>query len=94
MEITKNKTQKSEQEKKTIINRLNRISGQLAGVKKMILENKYCKDILNQLSAACKSIKSMANFIIEKYMFGLLKNAKKGDVGALSEVSSLFKQFQ
>ena len=94
MENTKLKTQKSEQEKKTIVNRLNRIAGQIAGVKRMILENKYCKDILNQLSAACKSIKSLANFIIEKYMFGLLKNNKNGDVAALSEVSSLFKQFQ
>lgn len=93
MENTKLKTQKSEQEKKIVVNRLNRISGQLAGVKKMILENKYCKDILNQLSAVCKSIKSLANVVIEKYMYGLLKN-KNRDSNSLSEVSSLFKKFQ
>ncbi|MFN3648556.1 MAG: metal-sensitive transcriptional regulator [Armatimonadota bacterium] len=37
--------------KKDATNRINRIAGQVAGVKKMIDEDRYCVDVLNQISA-------------------------------------------
>lgn len=43
--------QRSEQEYKSLINRLNRIEGQVRGVKKMVESNAYCPDILIQVSA-------------------------------------------
>ena len=42
---------RSEEEYKTLINRLNRIEGQVRGVKKMVESNAYCTDILTQVSA-------------------------------------------
>ena len=45
------KTIRSEVEKKQLRNRLNRISGQIDGVKRMIEDDRYCTDILIQLSA-------------------------------------------
>lgn len=48
-----NKTkQRSDEEKRLLINRLNRIEGQVRGIRKMVEENAYCTDILTQVSAA------------------------------------------
>lgn len=46
---TKNRSQ---DELKSLTNRLNKIAGQINGIKKMVEENAYCTDILNQVSAA------------------------------------------
>ena len=43
--------QRSEEEYKSLINRLNRIEGQVRGVRKMVEANTYCTDILTQVSA-------------------------------------------
>ena len=42
---------RSEEEYKTLINRLNRIEGQVRGVRKMVENDAYCVDILTQVSA-------------------------------------------
>ena len=42
---------RSEEEFKALVNRLNRIEGQVRGVKKMIESDAYCTDILIQVSA-------------------------------------------
>ena len=43
--------QRSEDEHKALINRLNRIEGQIRGIKKMVENDTYCTDILIQVSA-------------------------------------------
>ena len=50
------------------ISRLNRVSGQLEGVKKMIEGQRYCPDILKQLKAARSAIKSLENSILETHL--------------------------
>ena len=42
---------RSEEEYKTLINRLSRIEGQVRGVRKMVENDAYCVDILTQVSA-------------------------------------------
>ena len=41
-------TPRSEEDCKALQNRLNRMIGQLGGIKKMIDENRYCADVLTQ----------------------------------------------
>ena len=43
--------QRSQEEYQALINRLNRIEGQVRGVKKMVENDAYCTDILTQVSA-------------------------------------------
>ena len=45
------KKERSEEEKRTLINRLNRIEGQIRGVRAMVEKDAYCPDILMQASA-------------------------------------------
>lgn len=43
---------------KSLVTRLNRIDGQILGIKKMIEENRYCPDVLMQVSAVQASLNS------------------------------------
>ncbi len=45
------KKERTEQEYKKLINRLNRIEGQVRGIRGMVENNAYCTDILMQVSA-------------------------------------------
>ena len=90
---TKSK-KRSEDEKKNLITRINRISGQLNGIKAMIEDDRYCGDILTQLAAIDKSIKSLASVILEAHMHScVVKAAKEGDDTIIDEVVELFKRF-
>lgn len=90
------KTKKrSEEEKKTLITRMNRLIGQMNGVKKMIEEDRYCDDILIQLSAIDKSVKSLANLLLDKHMHScLIENIQGGNLEVVDEVVDLFRRFQ
>lgn len=50
------------------ISRLNRIIGQLEGVKNMIVEGAYCPDILMQTKAAKSALRSLEGLILEKHI--------------------------
>lgn len=88
------KTIRGATEKKTIINRLNRIKGQIDGVKKMVDEDKYCNDIMIQLSAIEKAINSLSNHILENHLYSCVsKDLENGNLEVIDELISLFKRF-
>ena len=51
-----------------LIPNLNRISGQIKGVAKMVDKGQYCVDILDQLRAAKSAITTVENKILEKHI--------------------------
>lgn len=53
---------------KKILTRLKRIMGQLNGVQKMILEDKYCIDIITQTSAIKSAISSLEDEMLESHL--------------------------
>lgn len=86
---------RTEDEKKAIITRINKITGQMNGIKEMILNDRYCDDVLIQLSAIDKSIKSLANLILDKHMHScLIENIQSGNLEVIDEIVDLFKRFQ
>lgn len=50
--------QRSEEEIKSLVTRLNRIEGQVRGVKNMVVDERYCVDILRQVSAIQAALNS------------------------------------
>lgn len=52
----------------TEIHRIKRIIGQLEGVQKMIVERRYCMDILNQTKAITSAIHSLESALLEKHL--------------------------
>lgn len=93
-ECCNKKTVRGEDEKRVINNRINRIEGQLRGVKKMIGEDAYCNDVLIQLSAIENSVKSLSNHILERHLYNCVsKDLEEGNVEVVDELISLFKKF-
>ena len=89
-----NKKVRSEEDKKKLTARLNRIIGQLQGIKKMVDEDKYCGDILIQLAASDKAIRSLSSLILEDHMHTcLVKSINEGETDKIDEVIELFKRF-
>jgi DNA-binding FrmR family transcriptional regulator len=50
------------------LKRLRRIEGQIRGLQKMIDDDKYCIDILTQVSAATKALQSVALGLLDEHM--------------------------
>ena len=93
-ESIKKKTIRSGDEKKKIVNRLNRIKGQINRIEKMVDSDCYCNDLLIQVVAAEKSLKSLANFILENHLYKCVaEDLEKGDFQIIDELISLFKRF-
>lgn len=88
------KTTRSKEDKKKLISRINRIKGQLDGINKMVADDRYCADILIQLSAADKAIKSLASVILDNHMHScVLDGIKEGDLTKIDEIVDLFRRF-
>lgn len=65
-------------EKDAIIKRLRRVEGQIKGIEKMVEEDKFCGDILIQISAARAALNSAGGLILENYMKTCLKDYLSG----------------
>ena len=55
------------QEKKSIINRLKRIEGQVKGIQRMIKEEKFCFDVLTQVAAVRAAMDKVGLIILENH---------------------------
>ncbi len=89
------KTVRSNEDKKELINRINRIIGQLNGISKMIQDDRYCQDILIQLSASKSAITSLSSEILDKHLHSCVVQAiKNGDEKVLDEINDLFKKYK
>lgn len=67
--------------------RLNRIEGQVRGIKRMIGEGVYCDDILNQISAVRAALGGAAALLLEKHMKHCIKDQLlDGDEQVLEEL--------
>jgi DNA-binding FrmR family transcriptional regulator len=55
-------------DKDAYIRRLRRIEGQIRGLQRMIEDDKYCIDILTQVSAATKALQSVALGLLEEHL--------------------------
>ena len=81
---------RTEEEKKYLKTRLNTIEGQVRGVSKMVEEDKYCNDILTQLLAINKSIKSLSNDILKSHLSScVVKDIKEYKLEVIDEVMQL-----
>ncbi len=57
--------------------RLKRIQGQLKGIERMISEDKYCIDVLIQISAATGALQSLALALLDDHLSHCVVNAAK-----------------
>lgn len=71
-------------ETKKLLTRMNRIEGQVRGVKRMISENEECDDILNQIASVKAALDGVSKIILENHLrrcvVSGIKNNKENEV--------------
>ena len=74
-----------------VIPNLNRISGQIKGVAKMVDEGQYCIDILDQLRAAKSAITTVENKILEKHIQECVTTSLKSQEDVDTKIQELMR---
>ncbi|HML36880.1 MAG TPA: metal-sensitive transcriptional regulator [Bacillota bacterium] len=73
--------------KDSLITRLNRIEGQVRGIKGMVERDVYCNDVLNQISAAQAALDSVSKLVLENHIrCCLVKKIQAGDDKIIDEL--------
>ena len=80
------------------LSRLNRIAGQIEGVKRMIDERRYCPEILTQLRAIRSAVKSLETSVLEKHLNCCVAEAfssgsKKVREKKVEELTAIFQKY-
>ena len=74
--------------------RLNRVIGQLNGVKSMIDDNRYCGDVLMQLSAAESAVHSISAILLQNHLETcVVEQIEQGNTEIIDEAMQLIKKF-
>ena len=76
------------------ITRMNRIAGQVAGIKRRIEEERYCLDILLQLRAVRAAVKKVEGNILQRHMQHCVAEALGESPEAQQKVAELQKLFE
>ena len=85
---------RSEEEKRALVNRLSRIEGQVRGIKEMLLDDKYCVDILTQTSAISSALNSFAREILESHIRSCVaEGVRSGDDEKIEELIKTSERF-
>ena len=73
--------------------RLNRISGQINGVSKMIDENRYCSDVLIQIAAIESALKEVGYIVLKDHLLTCVSSdIKNDDFSSLEEAIEITKR--
>ena len=82
------------EERKKLSNRLKRIEGQVRGIKEMLLDDKYCVDILTQTSAISSALNSFAREILESHIRSCVaEGVRSGDDEKIEELIKTIERF-
>lgn len=94
MECCTHKTKhRSEEEYKALINRLNRIEGQVRGIRKMVENDAYCVDILTQVSAVQAALNAFNRELLANHIRTcVIDDIKKGNDETVDELVSLLQK--
>lgn len=88
-------TPRGERELKSLKNRLNRMTGQLSGIGKMLDENRYCGDVLTQIAAVESALQSFAYVILQEHMETcVVEEIQNGNTQIMEEAIELVKKLK
>lgn len=86
-------TPRSQDLQEDLQRRLNRAIGQLGGIKTMIEENRYCGDVLVQLSATRSAIQSIERIVLQNHLETcVVEEIRSGNDEIVDEAMDLIKR--
>lgn len=84
---------RDETEKQALINRLNRIEGQIRGIKAMVEADRYCADIITQVAAANAALGSFNRELLSNHINScVVRDIREDKEGAVEELCNLLKK--
>ncbi len=85
---------RSEEEYRSLCNRLSRIEGQIRGIRKMLDESAYCPDILNQAAAANAALNAFSRELLSQHLRSCVVNdLRAGNDEVVDELLSTLQKF-
>ena len=86
-------TERTDDEKKKLINRLNRIEGQIRGIRKMVEEDTYCTDILVQSAAVSAAVNAFNKELLASHIKGCVaRDIREGKDEVIDELVSTLQK--
>ncbi|QNG60411.1 MULTISPECIES: metal-sensitive transcriptional regulator [Bacillaceae] len=80
------KSHHSDAVKKNLVTRLNRIEGQIRGIKGLIEKDTYCDDVITQIAATQAALNSVGKILLEGHLKGcVVDRINEGDKEVLDE---------
>lgn len=90
---THRKTERSEKEKKDLMNRLKRVEGQVRGIQRMLEEDDYCADILVQVSAVTSALNGFSKVLLSNHLHTcVVEDIRAGRDEAVDELAELLRR--
>lgn len=84
---------KSAHLQKSIVDRLNRVEGQIRGIKNMIEKGTYCDDVIIQIEASRSALSSIALLLLESHFKNCIaEEIKAGDEEAVDSALKIIKK--
>lgn len=81
------KSHHSDKIKTNLISRLNRIEGQVRGVKGLIEKDTYCDDVLNQIASIQSALNGVGKLLLEHHMKScVVERLQEGDHDVIAEL--------
>lgn len=85
--------ERSQEEYKDLIHRLNRIEGQIRGIKGMVEQNVYCPDILTQVSAVTAALNSFNKVLLGNHIRTCVADdIRAGNDQTIDELTALLQK--
>lgn len=90
-DICTRKKHRTIEEKKNLTKRLKIISGQINGIMQMIDDDRYCDDVLIQISSVTNSLKSLGGEILKSHMKScMVEDIKNDKLEVIDDIYNLF----
>ena len=91
--LTEEKRRRDEAEKKALMTRLSRIEGQVRGIKAMVEDDRYCVDILTQVSAIQAALNGFNKELLARHIKTCVsEDIREGNEEAVDELCELLKK--
>ena len=88
-------TPRSAEELRQLKNRLNRMVGQLNGIARMLDENRYCGDILIQISAVERALQGFGYTVLKSHMEScVVEEVLNGNSEIMAQTLELMKKLK
>jgi len=86
-------TKNSMKNQKSVLDRLNRIEGQIRGIRNMIEKNTYCDDVINQIEASRSALHSVQIILLESHIKNcVVDQLQHGDTDVIEEILKTIKK--